>query len=335
MKNNDDSFSRIAEKMKKMKKLGEAQYNLSKKGVNKQSLGRGLSALLGDTITENNIDNTSFLKKVMEIEIKYCLPSKYQARKIFDHESLHELSLSIKEKGIIQPIVIRELSKTPLQYEIIAGERRVRASKIAGLPTIPAIIMDLSDTEVMEIGLIENLQRKNLNVVEEAVAYNSLYNDFHYTHDKIASIVGKSRSYITNYLRILKLPAEVLEMVKTDKLSLGHAKILVSIDDPITLANAVITESLSVQETEKLVRSYKDSIIKDSITYLQKKSNKKREIEKKATLSKSTEFMTWHSKALEDYKNIKISVSEKNENSGEIKIKYNSIEELKKILQIQ
>lgn len=223
----------------------------------KRALGRGLEQLFN---TEN-LDLDSFEKSVYEttssedivqIEIKDLRPNPYQPRKTFDEDALKELATSIKEHGIFQPILAKKSIKG---YHIIAGERRVRAAKMAGLTEVPAIIRDFTDEQMMEIGLLENLQRENLNVIEEALAYQSMITGLHLTQEQLSVKVGKSRSHITNILGLLNLPLSVQDLLIKHQISMGHARVLSKIDDEkkvYELATQVITKSLTVRDLEEL-----------------------------------------------------------------------------------
>lgn len=226
--------------------------NLKKKlKKNNSKLGRGLSSLLGD---DNNPKDSD--EKVMFVDIEKLVANIEQPRKKFDQDKLESLSLSIKEKGIIQPIVVRRYND---KYQIIAGERRWRAANLANLTKVPIVIYDLSDKEVLEISLIENLHRDDISVIEEANAYMHLINDFNYTHDQLATAMSKSRSYITNYLRILNLPKEVILLLEEKKLSFGHARALVASNNPLELAKYIIDNNLSVRQAEVLVKKELES----------------------------------------------------------------------------
>jgi ParB family chromosome partitioning protein len=307
--------------MEEINKINIANFaKLAKTNSNEKApLGRGLSALLGD------INSATLLKdnnnQVMQILISDCIASKYQARLDFEESSLQELASSIKKNGVIQPIAVRKISDNPVKYEIIAGERRLRASSLAGLKHIPAIIMSLSDKEVMEVGLIENLQRKDLNPIEEATAYQKLYKEFNYSHEEIAEAVGKSRSYITNYLRVLTLPDSVISLIKNGSLTTGHAKMLVNVENPEALAQEIVNQRLSVQQTEALAKSSR---------------NRKSESKKNINIDnhKYNEISYWYEEVKDNFKNLQVIVKPKNDNSGEVKIKYNSLEELKRLLKI-
>ena len=218
----------------------------------KRALGRGLEQLFnGENLDleqiEKSIYEESTNEEIVEINLSELRPNPYQPRKIFDDEALKELSESIKEHGVFQPIIVKKSIKG---YEIIAGERRVRASRLAGLEKIPAIIRDFNDTQMMEIALLENLQRENLNVIEEAIAYKSMLEKLNLTQDELSKKVGKSRSHITNMLGLLTLPEEVKDMIITKEISMGHARILSKLDDKEQikkLANDVVVKKLSVR----------------------------------------------------------------------------------------
>jgi len=232
----------------------------------RRALGKGLEELFNneqisyDSIEEKIIDETS-KDEIVEINLDELRPNPYQPRKVFDEEKLQELSDSIKEHGVIQPIIVKK--STIKGYEIIAGERRVKAAKRAGLLTIPAIVRDFTDQEMMEIALLENLQRENLNSIEEAMAYKSLIESLNLTQEELATRLGKSRSHITNMLGLLNLPEEVKDLIVEGKLSQSHARVLSKMEDKnqITqLANKIVSEDLNVRDIEEL--SKKDEIKK-------------------------------------------------------------------------
>ena len=217
----------------------------------KSGLGRGLGSLLADNSLEETSGAQSVMLNLMDIE-----PNKDQARKIFDEAALSELADSIAQHGVLQPLLVRPMIGGG--YQLVAGERRWRASRIAGLTQVPVVIKELSDTEAAVISLIENLQREDLNPVEEALGYASLIKDFNLTQEEAAEKVGKSRPAVANSLRLLKLPEAVLDMIRENKLSAGHAKVLVALDNEkliISTAEFIIGKKLSVRETEKLVKS--------------------------------------------------------------------------------
>ena len=224
----------------------------------RKALGRGLEALFSDDsitfeeIEDEIVDNAKKNKEVVELNLSDLRPNPYQPRKIFDDEALNELAASIKEHGVFQPIIVK---KTVKGYDIVAGERRFRASKKAGLTTIPAIIKDFTDEEMMNISLLENLQREDLTAIEEANAYKAIIDASGITQDELANRVGKSRSHITNMLGLLKLPKSVQDMILYNKISMGHARVLSKLEDKEKieeLAEKIVSEDLSVREIEEL-----------------------------------------------------------------------------------
>lgn len=225
----------------------------------RRGLGRGLSALMADVDgPANRAASRAPRKAEATIAIDKIFPNPDQPRRTFTEDALKELAASIQEKGVIQPLIVRARPGHPDQYEIVAGERRWRASQRAQLHEVPAIVRELDDTEVLEIAIIENIQRADLNAVEEAAGYRQLMDRFGHTQEKLAEALGKSRSHIANMLRLLGLPEGVLELIRDGKLSAGHARALVTSDDPFGLAQEVIRKGLSVRETEKLVKAPRD-----------------------------------------------------------------------------
>lgn len=220
----------------------------------KKNLGRGLEALLGEM--NEDIINTELnpIKADNNINIDDIIIGDYQPRQDFDADAIKSLSESIKEKGVLQPLIVRVKDE---KYELIAGERRLRASKLAGLTEVPVIIKKLSDSEVLEVALVENLLRENLTAIEEAIAYQKLIDTFSHTQEKVAAVVGKSRSYIANTMRLLSLPSDVQDKVKSGLLSAGHARCLVGLDNASEIANKIIKEDLNVRQVESLVAKQK------------------------------------------------------------------------------
>ena len=216
----------------------------------KRGLGRGLSALMG----EMDAPAETSRRADTRVPVEKLRPNPDQPRRTFDGDALNELASSIREKGIIQPLLVREKPLGSGGYEIIAGERRWRAAQMAQLHEVPVIVREFSDTEVLEIAIIENIQRADLNPVEEALGYRQLMDRFGHTQEKVAEALGKSRSHITNLLRLLTLPDEVLSYLRDGKISAGHARALVVMDDPAALARRVVNEGLSVREVEKLAK---------------------------------------------------------------------------------
>ena len=214
----------------------------------RKGLGRGLSSLIGDNKTNTNI------KKLLITDL---VRNRFQPRKNFDKENLVELSNSIKERGVIQPIIVRESRDHNNKYEIIAGERRWLAAQNAGLNELPVVIIEANDLKSLEFAIVENVQRHDLNSVEEANGYQRLIDDFGYDHEKVAKFIGKSRSHISNCLRLLTLPKEVIELIEKNNLSQGHAKVLVGLSNAFFLAKKIMDKKLSVRQAENLVRLFK------------------------------------------------------------------------------
>ena len=214
----------------------------------KKGLGRGLSSLIGETKVETRINKLS---------LSEIIPNKYQPRKIFDQDNLNDLANSIRERGVIQPIIVRKSVNDNSKYEIIAGERRWLAAQKAGLHDIPVVVTNVDDLKSLEFAIVENVQRNDLNPLEEAEGYKRLIDEFSYDQDKVSKFIGKSRSYITNSLRILSLPKEVLKFVEEKKITTGHAKILVGLDNAEFVANKIIEKNLSVRQSENFVKIFK------------------------------------------------------------------------------
>ena len=214
----------------------------------KKGLGRGLSSLIGETKVETRINKLS---------LSEIIPNRYQPRKNFDQDNLNDLANSIRERGVIQPIIVRKYETDNSKYEIIAGERRWLAAQKAGLHDIPVVVTDVDDLKSLEFAIVENVQRNDLNPLEEAEGYKRLIDEFSYDQDKVSKFIGKSRSYITNSLRILSLPKEVLKFVEEKKITTGHAKILVGLDNAEFVANKIIEKNLSVRQSENFVKIFK------------------------------------------------------------------------------
>ena len=219
----------------------------------KKGLGRGLSSLIGESKIE--------LKK-NQLQISDIVPNKYQPRKIFEESNMEDLTNSIKERGIIQPIIVRKSQDHNQKYEIIAGERRWLAAQRAGLHNVPAVIMEADDLKSLEFAILENIQRQDLNPLEEAKGYKRLIDEFSYDQDKVSKFMGKSRSYITNSLRLLTLPKEVIKLIEEQKLTAGHAKILVGLDNAIFIANKILDKKFSVRQAENFVKQFKNKVKK-------------------------------------------------------------------------
>jgi ParB family chromosome partitioning protein len=214
----------------------------------KKGLGRGLSSLIGETKTEKNIN---------KVPISELVSNKFQPRKIFDESSLQDLTNSIKERGIIQPIIVRKSNEHSSKFEIIAGERRWLAAQKAGLHEVPVVITDADDLKSLEFAIVENVQRNDLTAIEEARGYQRLIEEFSYDQEKVAQFIGKSRSHIANFLRLLGLPENVLKLIETNKLSAGHAKVLVGLSNAEFVANKIVEKKLSVRQAENFVKIFK------------------------------------------------------------------------------
>ena len=271
----------------------------------KKGLGRGLSSLIGETKSENQANKAS---------LSDIIPNKYQPRKNFDEENLEDLTKSIKERGIIQPIIVRESNGENSKYEIIAGERRWLAAKKAGLHEIPIVVTEADDLRSLEFAIVENVQRHDLNPLEEAQGYKRLIDEFSYDQEKVSKFIGKSRSYITNALRLLTLPTEIINLIEQKKLSPGHAKILVGLDNSAFIANKIIEKKLSVRQTEKFVQIFK-----------KKKNNL---IKKKDT---NIEFLE---KSIIEKIGLNVSIKNDRKNKGTITFAYNDLSQLNKIIDI-
>jgi ParB family chromosome partitioning protein len=216
----------------------------------KKGLGRGLSSLIGET----NVEPKKNLLAVSDL-----IPNKYQPRKVFDDVNLEDLTNSIKERGIIQPIIVRKSIEDKSRFEIIAGERRWLAAQRAGLHNVPVVIINADDLKSLEFAIVENVQRHDLNPLEEAQGYKRLIDEFSYDQEKVAKFIGKSRSYITNSLRLLTLPDDVIKLIENQKLTSGHAKILVGLENASIVAAKILDKKLSVRQTESLVKFYKNN----------------------------------------------------------------------------
>tara|TARA_Y100001935_G_scaffold238424_1_gene225042 strand:+ start:455 stop:1297 length:843 start_codon:yes stop_codon:yes gene_type:complete len=271
----------------------------------KKGLGRGLSSLIGETKVEN---------KTNSLNLSEISPNKYQPRKNFDEENLNDLTKSIKERGVIQPIIVRKSNSGNHKYEIIAGERRWLAAQRAGLHEIPVVVTDADDLKSLEFAIVENVQRHDLNPLEEAQGYKRLIDEFSYDQDKVSKFIGKSRSYISNSLRLLNLPKEVLDYIEQKKITAGHAKILVGLENALFLANKFIEKKLSVRQAENLVK-------------ILRKSNKKVSGKKDPNIFELENSIS---------EKIGLSVSIKNNknNKGVISFYYKELEQLNKIIDL-
>ena len=270
----------------------------------KKGLGRGLSSLIGESKVES---------KTNKLLLSDIIPNKFQPRKNFDEENLIDLTNSIKERGVIQPIIVRKSNTDPSKYEIIAGERRWLAARRASLHEIPVVVTEADDLKSLEFAIVENVQRHDLNPLEEAEGYKRLIDDFSYDQEKVSRFIGKSRSYITNSLRLLNLPLEVLRFVKEKKISAGHAKILVGLDNAEFIANKIIEKKLSVRQAENFVKIFKKK--KKNFSY--KDANIKNLEE---TISAKT--------------GLSVSIKNTKKNKGTIIFSYHDLDQLNKIIEI-
>ncbi|MDB9699854.1 ParB/RepB/Spo0J family partition protein [Candidatus Pelagibacter sp.] len=271
----------------------------------KKGLGRGLSSLIGETKTEININ------KVSISDIK---SNKFQPRKLFDEDSLQDLTNSIKERGIIQPIIVRKSSDDDSKYEIIAGERRWLAAQKAGLHEVPVVITDVDDLKSLEFAIVENVQRQDLNAIEEARGYQRLIEEFSYDQEKVAKFIGKSRSHIANFLRLLGLPLTVLKLIENKKISPGHAKILVGLNNAEFIANKIVEKNLSVRQAENFVKIFK----------IKKQSLKK---------SKDSNLQVLETSIIEKI-GLNVLIKNKKNNSGTLSLEYKDLDQLNKIIEI-
>ena len=271
----------------------------------KKGLGRGLSSLIGETKVELNINKLS---------VSDLVSNKFQPRKVFDEDSLQNLTNSIKERGIIQPIIVRKSSDDKSKYEIIAGERRWLAAQKAGLHQVPVVITDVDDLKSLEFAIVENVQRNDLNAIEEARGYKRLIEDFSYDQEKVAQFIGKSRSHIANFIRLLGLPEAVLKLIEIKKLSPGHAKILVGLVNAEFVANKIVEKNLSVRQAEKFVKIFRE---------------KKQSIK----TPKDINLQALESSIIEKI-GLKVFIKNKKNNTGSLVLEYKDLDQLNKIIEI-
>ena len=276
----------------------------------KKGLGRGLSSLLGDSPLGDS------LKKIEtnKISINNLKRNKFQPRKHFSKQSLEELTNSIKEQGIIQPILVRPDKSSEGKYEIIAGERRWLASQHAGLHEVPVVILNVDDVKSLEFAIVENVQRQDLNPIEEARGYQKLIDDFDYNQEKLSKFIGKSRSYIANSLRLLSLPEEVLTMVQEGNLYAGHARSLIGLNNSIEIAKKIVQKKLSVRQAEILVRQFKSK----KFRLIQKKDSNILDLQR----------------VLEEKTGLSVTINNKKNNSGYVSFEYKDLDQLEKITTI-
>ena len=270
----------------------------------KKGLGRGLSSLIGETKVEQEKN---------QLQISDLVPNKYQPRKIFDENNLIDLTNSIKERGMIQPIIVRKSNDSEGKFEIIAGERRWLAAQRAGLHNIPVVITEADDLKSLEFAIVENVQRHDLNPLEEAQGYKRLIDEFSYDQEKVSKFIGKSRSYIANSLRLLNLPDDVIKLIQTQKLSAGHAKILVGLDNASFVANKIIEKKLSVRQAENFVKIFKNR--------------------KKSSLSKDTNIIALEL-SISNKIGLNVDIKNNKRNKGKISFEYKDLDQLNKIVEI-
>ena len=271
----------------------------------KKGLGRGLSSLIGENKVESQIN---------QLSISELVPNKYQPRKIFDENNLDELTNSIKERGMIQPIVVRKSNDDISKFEIIAGERRWLAAQRAGLHNVPVVITEADDLKSLEFAIVENVQRHDLNPLEEAQGYKRLIDEFSYDQEKVSKFIGKSRSHITNSLRLLTLPQDVIKLIETQKITAGHAKILVGLSNASFVASKILEKKLSVRQAETFVRVFKNKKIKSS--------------KKKDTNIIALEL------SISNKIGINVDIQNNHRNKGKISFEYKDLDQLNKIIDI-
>ena len=271
----------------------------------KKGLGRGLSSLIGDSDIKTSKE---------KISISSIVPNKNQPRKLFEKEALEELKNSIKERGIIQPLIVRKSDDQADKFELIAGERRWQAAQSAGLHEVPVVIIEADNLKSLELAIIENVQRKDLNPVEEAESYNNLIQNFGYDHEKVSQFIGKSRSHISNSIRLLSLPEKILDLIRNNKISQGHAKVLVGLENALLLADKIIKKKLSVRQLESLVRLFKNG------------SNK-------SFKSKDSNIISTENDLSEKI-GMRVILNNKKNNSGTLSIEYKGIDQLDRLIDV-
>ena len=271
----------------------------------KKGLGRGLSSLIGETKIETQKNKLS---------VSDLVPNKYQPRKIFDEKNLDELASSIRERGILQPIIVRKSNDDRLKFEIIAGERRWLAAQKVGLHDVPVVITEADNLKSLEFAIVENVQRHDLNPLEEAQGYKKLIDKFSYDQEKVSKFIGKSRSYITNALRLLSLPDEVVKLIENQKLSAGHAKILVGLENASFVANKIVEKKLSVRQAENFVKLFRKS-------------------KQKSSKSKDANIMHLEMSIVNKV-GLNVEIKNKKNNKGRITFEYKDLDQLNRIIDI-
>ena len=271
----------------------------------KKGLGRGLSSLIGETKVDSQKN---------QLQISDLIPNKYQPRKNFDQTNLEDLTNSIKERGMIQPIIVRKSDDERSKFEIIAGERRWLAAQKAGLHNVPVVITEADDLKSLEFAIVENVQRHDLNPVEEAQGYKRLIDEFFYDQEKVSKFIGKSRSYIANSLRLLTLPEDVIKLIETQKLTTGHAKILVGLNNASFVASKIVEKKLSVRQSEKFVKIFKNKKIRTHIT-------------------KDTNIIALEL-SISNKIGLNVDIQNNKRNKGKISFEYKDLDQLNKIIDI-
>ncbi len=271
----------------------------------KKGLGRGLSSLIGETKVEPQKN---------QVSIGDLVPNKYQPRKIFDEASLEDLTNSIKERGMIQPIIVRNSNNNRSKFEIIAGERRWLAAQRAGLHNVPVVITEADDLKSLEFAIVENVQRHDLNPLEEAQGYKRLIDEFSYDQEKVSKFIGKSRSHITNSLRLLTLPNDVIKLIETQKLTAGHAKVLVGLDNASFVASKIIEKKLSVRQTENFVKIFKN------------KKHKSRTVKDSNIIALEL--------SISNKIGLNVDIQNNTRNKGKISFEFKDLDQLNKIIEI-
>ena len=271
----------------------------------KKGLGRGLSSLIGETKVEPEKNH---------LPISDLVPNKYQPRKIFDKAGLEDLTNSIKQRGVIQPIIVRYSNNEKSKYEIIAGERRWLAAQRAGLHNVPVVVTQADDLRSLEFAIVENVQRHDLNPLEEAQGYKKLIDEFSYDQEKVSKFIGKSRSYITNSLRLLNLPDDVIKLIEAQKITTGHAKILVGLENASFVASKIVEKKLSVRQTENFVKIFKNKIIRTKI-------------------SKDTNIIALEL-SISNKIGLNVDIQNNKRNKGKISFEYKDLDQLNKIINI-
>ena len=271
----------------------------------KKGLGRGLSSLIGETKADS---------KTNQLSVSDLVPNKFQPRKIFDESSLEDLTNSIRERGLIQPIIVRKSIDDNSKFEIIAGERRWLAAQRAGLHNVPVVITEADNLKSLEFAIVENVQRHDLNPLEEAEGYKRLIDEFSYDQEKVSKFIGKSRSYIANALRILTLPKDVIELIQKQLLSAGHAKILVGLQNASFVANKIVENKLSVRQAENFVKLFKGK-------------------KQKSKVGKDTNILALEL-SVSNKIGLNVDIQNNNRNKGKISFEYKDLDQLNKIIDI-